>query len=138
MPTRPKSLKEVAQKASSLEAWSLALSDFLDEVTAVRRAGQIQALLDLVRDEPPFLKTRFADGETADAFSAALAEYIAQSASNSAPAWTRKPERFLGHPWFPLPQIADHPRLRAIIENETPAAFREHNVFIDENSLVRA
>jgi len=107
-------------------------------VNAVRRAGQKHTLGDLVREEPPLLKTRFVDGETADAFGAALAEYLAQSASTPAPAWAKKPERFLSHAWFPLPHIAENPRLRALIEDETPAAFREHNIFIDENSLVRA
>jgi hypothetical protein len=138
MSIRPKSLKEVAQKASTLEAWGLALAEFLDEVNAVRRTGQTVALLDLVRDEPPVLKIRFKQGDTADAFGAALAEYIAQSVFVPAPTWTRKQERFLSHAWFPLRQFAEQPRLRALIERETPKVFREHNVFIDENSLVRA
>lgn len=138
MPIRPKSLKELAEKASTLEAWGFGLAEFLDEVNAVRRAGRSASLFDLVREEPPVLRTRFAEGETADAFGAALAEYLADAAAVSAPGWTRQRERFLSHAWFPLPQFADLPHLRSLIERETPPAFRAHNVFIDENSLVRA
>lgn len=138
MPIRPKSLKEVAQRASTLEAWGLHLAEFLDEVNAVRRRGQDRAVLELVREEPPVLRARFKDGEAADAFSAALADYLSQAVSASAPEWTQKHERFLRHAWFPLSRISDQPRLRSLIERETPRAFRERNVFIDENSLVRA
>ncbi len=76
-------------------------------------------------------------GEQADAFGAAMAEYLAEIGSFPAPIWTRKPERFLSYSWYPLPHIAEHPQLRAFVEARTPRAFREHNVFIDENSLVR-
>lgn len=138
MPIRPKSLRAVAQKASTLEAWGFGLAEFLDEVTAVRRTGPSSSLFDLIKEEPPVLSVRFAQGETADAFGAALAEYLAQAAEVPSPAWTRQRERFLSHAWFPLRQIADQPHLRSVIERETPPAFREHNVFIDENSLIRA
>lgn len=134
---RPKSLKELAQKAPTLEAWGLGLAEFLDEVNVVRKSGHKQLLLHLIHDEPPTLKGRFDNGETADAFGAALAEYIAQSVAASAPSWTSKRDRFLAEAWFPLPHIASHPRLRSLIERETPPSFRDHNVFIDENSLVR-
>lgn len=137
MPIRPKSLKEVAEKASTLEAWGYALAEFLDEVNAARRAGSSASLFDLVREEPPVLRVRFPEGETADAFGAALAEYLSEEAGVPAPSWTREHQRILSHAWFPLPQFADQPHLRSLIERETPPAFRAHNVFIDENSLVR-
>jgi hypothetical protein len=138
MPSRPKSLKEVAQQASTLEAWGYGLAEFLDEVKAVRRTKPRAAILELVREEPPILSSRFDQGETADAFAAALAEYLAQSEAADSPAWTRGRARFLDEAWFPLRQIAGQPHLRGLIERETPRAFRDHNVFIDENSLVRA
>jgi hypothetical protein len=138
MPIRPKSLKEIAQKASTLEAWGYGLAEFLDEVNAVRRTKPAAAILELVRDEPPIRSGRFEEGETGDAFAAALAEYLAQSAAGDSPAWTQGRARFLDEAWFPLRQIAGQPHLRGLIERETPRAFREHNVFIDENSLVRA
>jgi hypothetical protein len=138
MPIRLKSLKEVAEKASTLEAWGFGLAELLDEVNAVRRAGRALSLFDLVREEPPVLRVRFAGGETADAFGAALAEYLSEEAAVPAPGWTRQRERFLSQAWFPLRQNADLPHLRSLIERETPPAFRAHNVFIDENSLVRA
>jgi hypothetical protein len=137
MLTRPSSLKEIAETAPTLEAWGFALAEFLDGAHAVRRSGQAADVIALVRDEPPLLRLRFAEGETADAFGAALAEYLAESAARPAPAWTARPERFLREAWFPLRQIAGQPRLRALIERETPRSFREHNVFIDEPSLAR-
>lgn len=137
MPFRPKSLREVAEQASSLEAWGFALAEFLDEVNARRKAGEFELLAHSVADEPPLLADRFESGDEADAFGAALAEYLAASCSFAAPAWTRAPARFLSHPWWPLPRIAEHPELRAWIEANTPLAFRDHNIYIDENSLVR-
>ncbi len=137
MPFRPKSLNEVAQKASTLEAWGLGIAEFLDEVNAVRLKEGSSALLDLVREEPPALKLRFEQGETADAFAAALAEHLAHEAAAPAPEWTSKRERYLAQAWFPLSQIAERPYLRSQIERNTPTSFRNHNVFIDENSLVR-
>ena len=137
MPFRPKSLKEVSQHASSLEAWGFALAEFLDEVNARRKVGDRQELGSLVSDEPSVLRQLFQAGDTADAFAAALAEYLAESVPFPAPTWTRKPDRFLSHAWYPLPNMADHPQLRALIEAQTPRSFREHNIFIDENSLVR-
>jgi hypothetical protein len=134
---RPKSLKEVAEQAFNLEAWGFALAEFMDEVNATRKLGQGRALFDLIRDEPPLVRSRFEGGEAADAFGAAFAEYVAQSVSSPPPPWTRKTERFLAKAWFPLPHISEHPRLRELIERLTPQPFREHNVFIDENSLVR-
>jgi hypothetical protein len=134
---RPKNLKEVAQQAPTLEAWGSALAEFLDEVNATRKKGQPKALLELVSEEPPFLRDRFKQGETADAFGAALAEYIAESIFAPSPSWTRKDHRFLSDPWYPHSRIEDHPQLRIFIERDTPQAFRNHNVFIDENSLTR-
>ncbi|MSU49902.1 MAG: hypothetical protein EXS37_12595 [Opitutus sp.] len=134
---RPKSLKEVAEQALNLEAWGLALAEFMDEVNATRKQGRGQALFDLIREEPPIVRFRFEGGDAADAFGAALAEYLAQSVSIPPPPWTRKAERFLADAWFPLPHISEHPRLRELIERLTPQPFREHNVFIDENSLAR-
>jgi hypothetical protein len=138
MPFRPKSLREVAQEASTLEAWGSGLAEFLDEVNAIRLRDGSSALLDLVKDEPPALKLRFEQGETADAFAAALAEHLAHEATVPAPAWTSKQERYLTKAWFPLSQIAELPNLRSLVESSTPQSFRNHNIFVDENSLVRA
>jgi hypothetical protein len=134
---RPKSLREVAQKASTLEAWGLSLAEFLDEANAVRVKAGSSALSDLVKDEPPLLKLRFEQGETADAFSAALAEHFAGEIGVRAPTWTSKSERYLEKAWFPISQFAERPYLRSLLERDTPKSFRNHNVFIDDNSLVR-
>jgi hypothetical protein len=137
MPTRPASLKEIAEAAPTLEAWGFALAELLDDARAARRAGRAAGVIALVRDEPPLLRFKFSEGETADAFGAALAEYLAEDVALPAPAWTAGAERYLREAWFPLRQIAVQPQLRALIERETPRSFREHNVFIDERSLTR-
>src|SRR5580658_3718950 len=114
---RPKNLKEVAQKASTIEAWAIGFAEFLDEVNASRVREGPGSLLDLVKDEPPALKLRFEQGETADAFAAAFAEHLAHEAAVPPPAWTSKRERYLTKPWFPLSQIAEQPYLRSLIQN---------------------
>jgi hypothetical protein len=134
---RPKNLSGVSQKASTLEAWGLSLAEFLDEVHTVRVKEGSGALLELIREEPPLLKLRFEQGETADAFAAALAEHLANEAGIPPPAWTSKRERYLPKAWFPISQIAEQPYLRSLVERDTPKSFRNHNVFIDENSLAR-
>jgi hypothetical protein len=136
MPIRPRNLKEVAENASNLEAWSSALAEFLDETNA-RREGSPEELLALILEEPPVLRAKFLGGETADAFGAALAEYLADKFATKSPDWTRKSDRFLKGPWFPVASASAESRLRSLIEKGTPRAFREHNVFIDERSLRR-
>lgn len=137
MPFRPKTLAEVAARAASLPDWGAGLAEFLDETNAWRKSGDHARLAAAVYDEPALLRSRFDSGSAADAFGAALAEYLAELTAIVAPAWTRNPERFLEHPWYPLPHIAAHPRLQALLEAQTPEPFRRHNIFIDENSLVR-
>jgi hypothetical protein len=129
---RPKSLHEVAERATSLEAWGAALSDFLDEIN-FRRAADI-SLGPCVQPVPKLLRAKFSGGEIADAFSAAVAEYFAtESLGGTAPAWTRQPERFLDIPWYP----DDSPQIRAYLDRVAPREFREHGVFIDIDSLAR-
>lgn len=134
---RPKTLEELARQALSLEAWGSGLAEFLDEVDAWRRAAATERIVSAIQEEPSLLRSRFVAGDAADAFGAALAEFLAQTCGFRPPAWTRRRERFLAHPWFPLPHMGGHPRLRALLEAQTPEAFRRHNIFIDENSLVR-
>lgn len=137
MPFRPKTLKEVAQQASTIEAWGSALAEFLDEVNRARKQNDRQSLWTAISDEPPILRSQFQSGDAADAFSAALAEYLAETLSLSRPTWTQNADRYLDHAWYPLANISEHPRLRVLIEAKTPQPFRDRNVFIDENSLAR-
>jgi hypothetical protein len=130
---RPESLSEIAKHADSIEAWGLALGDLLDEIGF--RRGQGGSISACFRDEPQLLRGKFAQGEVADAFAAALAEHIvAEYSRENAPAWTRGRERFLVSPWF----ADESPKLRDYLLASAPPAFREHGVFIDTISLSRA
>ena len=130
---RPESLSEIAEHADSIEAWGLALGNFLDEVGFRRR--QKQPIVSCLQVAPPLLREKFAQGELADAFAAALAEQLAaEHWQEPAPAWTRERERFLVSPWF----ADDSPKLREYLRAATPAEFREHGIYIDAISLSRA
>lgn len=85
---RPKSLCEIAERADSIEAWGLALGDLLDEIGFRRERSVVIA--SCLQAEPPLLRGKFAQGEVADAFAAALAEYLAaEHLRENAPTWTR-------------------------------------------------
>jgi hypothetical protein len=130
---RPESLHEIAERADSIEAWGLALGDLLDEIGF--RRGRSAAIASCLETEPPLLRGKFAQGEVADAFAAALAEYLsAEHLRENAPAWTRGRERFLAPPWF----ADDSPKLRDYLLTSAPPTFRDHGVFIDAISLSRA
>jgi hypothetical protein len=110
----------------------MALSEFLDEIGS-RRAAEI-SVRPCVQAVPKLLRAEFPGGEIADAFNAAVAEYVASEyLGETAPTWTRQPERFLDIPWYP----DDSPRIRAYLDRAAPPAFRNHGVFIDIDSLAR-
>lgn len=48
-----------------------------------------------------------------------------------APEWSRQPERTLSSPWFANPGR----HMRALLLVESPAAFRERNLFVSANAL---
>jgi hypothetical protein len=129
---RPKTLLEVAERAHSLDSWGLALGDFLDEIN-FRRENRIP-LEPCLHHPPKLLRREFPGGEIADAFGAALADYIsAEFLGATGPAWAKESERYLSIPWYP----DDSPRIHEYLAQATPAAFREHGVFIDVDSLAR-
>lgn len=124
---RPGSLAEVA-------AWSRArrdlwnhLADFLDQFYLERR-------LDMLQEEPARLAGKIDDGDVADAYLAATAVSLARSLSMVPPSWARRPDRTLHRPWF----ASSGPAIRATLLLESPAPFRERNLFVSENALTRA
>lgn len=130
---RPESLSEIAERADSIEAWGLALGDFLDEIGFRRQRGlPIESCLQAA---PALVRRKFNQGELADAFAAALTEHLwAECSPDPAPEWTRQAERFLAPPWF----ADESPKLRAYLLAAAPNVFRKHGVFIDAASLSRA
>ena len=125
--TRPSSLLEVVGRARDSRSFHFELADFLDEFRRLRR-------FEMLVEEPPRLGERYAGGEVADAYVAAVAVSLAREIGAVPPRWARDDSRKLRHPWFAHPGAA----LRATLLAESPAPFRERNLFVSENALSRA
>lgn len=123
---RPCSLVEVAVRARTLNELSYALAEFLDQFALERRA-------DMLAGEPPRIAAELPPG-VADAYLAAVAVSLARSIGVAPPTWAWSPTRKLARPWFAHPGAA----LRATLLRESPAAFRERNLFVSANALSRA
>lgn len=124
---RPSSLAEVARLAEDARGFHVNLRDFLDQFRIDRRA-------DMLADEPRPVAARYEGGEVADAYLAAVAVSLAREIGVIPPAWARSESRKLRFPWF----AHRGPALRATLLVESPAPFRERNLFVSENALSRA
>lgn len=124
MTPRPYSLAEVARRAMRGESFEYEIADFLHEF-AYR--GEIAMLA-----EPPALMCDpLEKGAVYDAYLAAVAVSLAAILGQAAPVWTRHPTRILRQPWFASPGR----HMRAMLLVESPAAFRERNLFVSSNAL---
>jgi hypothetical protein len=105
------------------------LADFLDHLNATaRRPPAAVRVAASLRTEPPLT------GDVVqDAYLAAVAAHLAQRYGLKTPAWTEKSSRRLEHPWFALPDAW----ARATLLRDSPAAFRERNLFTTEDALHR-
>jgi hypothetical protein len=125
---RPSSLAEVA-------AWTREdggdfgyhVADFLDQFYLERRA-------EMLREEPARLSGDVPDGHVKDAYLAAVAVSLARLLAVPPPRWAWQEDRKLREPWFASPGAA----VRATLLAESPAPFRERNLFVSENALSRA
>ena len=124
---RPASLAEVARESSDETALSFHLRDFLDEFYAQPSPARLE-------EEPPLLADLLKDGGRADAYFAATADYLSRKYQFNAPGWTRSDQRTLRSPFFALESHAA--RMWLIVES--PAPFRERNIFISADALTRA
>lgn len=124
MTPRPNSTAEVARRASDAQSFAVELADFLHEFA---RRGAAAMLMTV----PPLMRDRFALGAVNDAYLAAVAVSLSAQIGVSAPSWTRDPERILPEPWFAIPGR----HMRALLLIESPAAFRERNLFVTANAL---
>ena len=79
-------------------------------------------------EAPSIRKKKFTDGEVADAYLAAYAEWIADQAGIDRPLWTRD-KRSLSEPWF-----SDNARASLLID--TPASFRQRGIFTIPEKVV--
>jgi hypothetical protein len=124
MTLRPDSVAEVARRSLDAQTFSYELADFLHEFG---RRGEREMLI----ETPPLLRDSFALGAIYDTYLAAVAVSLATRLGAPSPEWTRDPERILREPWFASP--GGH--MRALLLVESPAAFRERNLFVTANAL---
>ena len=122
--SRPQSLADVAQRAVDELAFEYELADFLHEFARLGNA-------EMLADAPGLLRDRYPQGVIFDAYLAAVGVSLAARAGGLAPSWTRAPERVLQRPWFASPGR----HMRALLLVESPAAFRERNLFVSANAL---
>lgn len=121
------SLAEVAAWSESWLSFGGHLSDFLDQFYSQRRA-------DMLEEEPRILAGLMDEGDVADAYLAATAVHLSRLIKAVPPAWAWDSRRKLHAPWFASRGSA----VRATLLAESPAAFRERNLFVSENALSRA
>jgi hypothetical protein len=107
--------------------FSFALRNFLDRFYS---KPSVQTLL----DEPELMADRLEDGGLADAYVASAAAWLCQVYDLEAPVWIDHKSRIMKRPWF----AAKTPNLKAILLQESPAAFRVRNLFVSANALSRA
>ncbi len=125
--TRPRSLADVAALSDGTRAFAYAVTEFLDQFRLERRAA-------MLADEPARLAPRYDGGDVADAYLAAVAVSLAREIGVPPPSWAWHQSRKLRRPWFAHPGAA----LRATLLAESPAPFRERNLFVSANALSRA
>ena len=124
MSPRPSSLAEVSQRSAQGESFESELADFLHEFAF---CGEVAMLA----DEPALLCDQSERGKIYDAYLAAVAASLSSKIDQPAPTWTRHGERILREPWFSSPGR----HMRALLLVESPAAFRERNLFVSANAL---
>ena len=124
MSPRPRSLAEVAARAVNGQSFELELADLLHEFA---RCGEAAMLT----QAPVLLRECCAMGAVYDAYLAAVAVSFAAKFGCVAPAWAREPERIFQRPWFASPGR----HMRALLLVESPAPFRERNLFVSANAL---
>ncbi len=105
------------------------LGDFIDDFR--HRAKSREEKLALVEEKPEPIQTK--EFNDADAYLAAVAEYLCREAGLPPPAWTERPEYFLHEPWF----AGGLESLKAILLVESPVPFRRRNLFVSANAMTR-
>ncbi|MFN0104037.1 MAG: hypothetical protein ACKV2U_18380 [Bryobacteraceae bacterium] len=121
---RPDSLAEVARRSVDAGTFAYELVDFLHEFALRGEAS-------MLAEQPEPLCYRYELGGVHDAYLAAAAVYLCGKLACFPPLWTRDPERSLREPWFASPGR----HMRALLLVESPAAFRERNLFVTANAL---
>ena len=123
---RPKTLAEVAATCRDASSLSTSIPEFLDEFYA-------EPLAERLAEEPRMLMPLLHDDGLADAYLAGIGDHLSREYRFTPPQWVRGTGRVLSNPWFALKSHGG--RMCMLIES--PAAFRERNIFISANALTR-
>jgi len=124
---RPRTFSEVAAWSESLREFGMNLRDWQH---AIQREG-VHSRAELSRRVaqcPPLLSDRFPQGDLADAYLAAYAEWLADRASIPRPTWCADSRRVAREPWFSSPA-------RGLLLVASPASFRQRNLFTKPESV---
>ena len=124
MTSRPRSLKDVAAWSKSIEDFGRNLRDWLHELRRLSSRSQVSAT---VEEKPVLLRSAFPEGNIADAWLAAYAEYVASKLGARPPDWAFTPSRIAIDPAFD--ESANNPRLRALALLQSPLAFKRRNIY---------
>lgn len=127
MSRRNETLRETMSHVANSTDFSYAIRNFLDRF----KSNPDPALL---TEEPALLSPSLGDGGYADAFLASTAAYLSQVHNLEAPSWVNTSCRKMPVPYF----AAKSPNMKAILLQESPAAFRVRNLFVSANALHRA
>lgn len=126
-PMDHRSLRESMRTVREVDDFGFALRNFLDRF---RRNPDMR----LLEDQPDKLASLLNDDGLADAYLASAAALLCQEQGFACPEWVDQPDRVFKRPWF----AAKTPNLKAILLQESPAAFRVRNLFVSANALSRA
>ena len=120
-------LRESIENVVLQSDFSYAIKNFLDRF-------KVNPDLELLQEEPSLISEKINDGGYADAFVASTAAYLCQVHNLTAPSWVNQKCRIMPRPWF----AAKSGDMKAILLQESPAAFRVRNLFVSANALHRA
>jgi len=120
-------LRESMSNVAVRSDFSYAIANFLDRF-------KINPDPALLFDEPALLSPSLGDGGYADAFVASTVAYLCQVHNLTAPGWVNAKCRMMPVPHFAARSSA----MKAILLQESPAAFRVRNLFVSANALSRA
>lgn len=128
--SRPGTLSELAKASQSLEEFGYNLRDWQHEVRDKWRGKR--DFFRRIEKEPELLQDKFAEGNLADAYLGAYAQWLADQVGVSRVNWANNKKRILDNPWFAGPK-------RASLLRDAPPHFIERNIFTnpDDSFLKR-
>lgn len=129
-PTRwPRTLREVAEFSDSIEDFGRYLREWEHSISR-KGVHSRPALRRSLEEEPPQMRGRFDQGDVADAYLAALAEWLVRKHDLEDLEWTVDPPRIADRAWWAH-------GARAELLASTPASFRTRHLFTMPNDPFR-